>query len=543
MTHDQSFPGVSGKSVNSRVITSDLPPIMYSFVLSQTIHYIIGVRARHPNTKIFLCKFDIDAAYRRCTLLDLTAFERLTIFCSFLLVALRLTFGGAPGPSIWGVISETIADIGNTLLLNNNWDHHSLYDKISNKLGSPSSLPTDIPFAQARSVSVPIPANDKGKADIFIDDSIGVAPDIDDIPRRVIRAIPLAIRTLARPVSSDDFIPRQDTRSLTISLPKHKAQDWMKEIELIIESGRSNYKDLESMMGRLNHVACIFHPMHHFMGRLYKALYRAKARKGWTALSPNELQDLGLHSEFIQLAASGVSLNNITCRQPTHIYRSDACEYGLGGYNPLSGKAWRWELPMDLRLRTSINSLEFIACVITIWVDILSSDISPEDSIWSQPDSSSAAGWLRKSNFAEDFDEFIQLSTARKLASLLIGSESCLDSQWFSGDRNSISDSLSRDFHMESTHLSTLLVSHFPKQASFGLEIHPLPSSIVSWATFLLQSRLQEMQWSREPTRSKLALGLASNDSYGQSGSKMTSTWTTSTDTRNIKFSVPLLKQ
>jgi hypothetical protein len=78
-----------------------LPLIRYSFVLLRTIHYILDIQRRYP-TKIFLCKFDIDAAYHQCTLASKTAFESLTIFENFLLVALRMTFGGSPNPSIWG---------------------------------------------------------------------------------------------------------------------------------------------------------------------------------------------------------------------------------------------------------------------------------------------------------------------------------------------------------------------------------------------------------------------------------------------------------
>jgi hypothetical protein len=52
-------------------------------------------------------------------------------------------------------------------------------------------------------------------------------------------------------------------------------------------------------MVRLNHVACIFLPMRHFLGCLYQALYRAKARSGWTYLSENELLDLLLHLDFL----------------------------------------------------------------------------------------------------------------------------------------------------------------------------------------------------------------------------------------------------
>lgn len=43
MTHDQSFPGPSGLSVNLRVQNDKLPPIMYSYVLIRSIHYICSL--------------------------------------------------------------------------------------------------------------------------------------------------------------------------------------------------------------------------------------------------------------------------------------------------------------------------------------------------------------------------------------------------------------------------------------------------------------------------------------------------------------------
>jgi hypothetical protein len=151
---------------------------------------------------------------------------------------------------------------------------------------------------------------------------------------------------------------------------------------------------------------------------------------------------------FLDLANRGIPINNIVFRKPSKIYRSDASEFGLGGYNITSGSAWRFELPVDCRLRTSLNSLEFIACVITIWVDILNQEINPEDCILSQTDSTSANGWLRKSNFSDSDEEATQLTTARHLAKLIIDSQSCIYSQWFGGADNVVSDALSRDFHL-----------------------------------------------------------------------------------------------
>jgi hypothetical protein len=101
--------------------------------------------------------------------------------------------------------------------------------------------------------------------------------------------------------------------------------------------------------------------------------------------------------------------------------------------------------------------LEFKACLITIWVDILNSKISQEDCILSQMDSATANGWLRKSNFSDPDDEVAQLMTARQLAKLVMNSQSCLYSQWFAGVDNVVSDALSHDFHLTDSSLTHII--------------------------------------------------------------------------------------
>jgi hypothetical protein len=210
LTHDQSFPGPSGTSVNLRVDHSKLPPIMYGFCLKRIIHFILGLRQCHPNTKIFINKFDYDAAYRRCHMSSNSAHESLTIHDNYLLMALCLTFGGSACPNLWNCLSESGTDITNMLIQNPFWDHSKLYDPLSSKLDGPESLPIDVPFAQTRTLAVDIPINDIGKADIYIDDTIGVALDLSDNVNRVSATIPLAIHTIARPLDPLDEIPRKE---------------------------------------------------------------------------------------------------------------------------------------------------------------------------------------------------------------------------------------------------------------------------------------------------------------------------------------------
>ncbi len=132
MTHDQSFPGPSSLSVNKQVSKELLPPRMYSFVLSRLLHYIVSTRQQFPSTKIYISKFDIDAAYRRCHLSHDTASECLTIHNGTLFMALWLTFGGTPCPAQWGLISDTIINTCNTLIQNDHWNQNTLFNPISN---------------------------------------------------------------------------------------------------------------------------------------------------------------------------------------------------------------------------------------------------------------------------------------------------------------------------------------------------------------------------------------------------------------------------
>jgi hypothetical protein len=123
MMHDQSFLGPSQHSVNERVIKELLPHCMYSFVLLRILHYIVSLRGRHYSMKIFLSKFDLDLVYHHCHLSGITAVECLAIHKDTLLMALRMTFGGSPCPSMVGYTSETITDICNTLIQCSSWDY------------------------------------------------------------------------------------------------------------------------------------------------------------------------------------------------------------------------------------------------------------------------------------------------------------------------------------------------------------------------------------------------------------------------------------
>ncbi len=152
-------------------------------------------------------------------------------------------------------------------------------------------------------------------------------------------------------------------------------------------------KQLETLIGHLDHTATILPMLRHFMSRLRHALLRS-TKHSWTCLRTSEKPDLHLMIFFLDMAKEGISINNVLFRKPNRIYRSKASEFGIGGYNLTSGLAWRFEIPTDCRLKTFFIFIRIIACLITIWVDILNHEIDPEDCILSQTDSTTANGWL-----------------------------------------------------------------------------------------------------------------------------------------------------
>jgi hypothetical protein len=204
-------------------------------------------------------------------------------------------------------------------------------------------------------------------------------------------------------------------------------------------------------------------------------------------------------------------MNSIAYCRPTHVYRSDSCLAGLGGYSD-EGFAWRYYLPLELQFRASNNLLEHIAAIITMWVDILAGRLKHGDCALSMTDSTTLAGWLRKSNFIEDDESPIQATTIRlevarlhALYSLQTGVREY--SQWFRGVENKVADALSRDDDRSDDELTNIFHSHCPSQVPPHFEIVPLPNDIISWLTSLLLRLPQKKELEEAHTRTTLGRG------------------------------------
>jgi hypothetical protein len=381
-------------------------------------------------------------------------------------------------------------------------------------------------------LAVDVPFNDDGLADCYLDDIPPVCVDIGDNADRCAAALPLALHILGRPLALDEPIARDDllsvkktlgegqmaeqrvvlgwqynTGSLCIELTEDKHTRWDKAIALHLTTKTVEIEDLETTVGRLGHVGMMLPASRHFLGRLRHLVTRGQAKgHRWVRLTSHAKADLRLFQRILTRTRRGVSMNNIVFRKPTHLYRSDASGKGLGGYSILSGAAWRFPLPPGILDSITLNTLEFIGCVVTLWIDIIAGRTPPQSCLLSQTDSTSADGWLHKSNFTDDTCP-IQLLVARHLATLVIEADTCLYSQWFAGEDNIVSDALSRRFDLTDTALTSLLLSTVPSQVPHGLSICPLPSEIVSWLTWLQQIAIDKKGSPSRLTKNQLEPG------------------------------------
>ena len=90
-------------------------------------------------------------------------------------------------------------------------------------------------------------------------------------------------------------------------------------------------KDIETMIGRLNHAAYVVPNSRPFLGRLYRACERSKA-VGSVKLSDSQVADLKLWALFLDDAARGISINRLVFRWPSRVIRVDACPELPGGF-------------------------------------------------------------------------------------------------------------------------------------------------------------------------------------------------------------------
>jgi hypothetical protein len=158
--------------------------------------------------------------------------------------------------------------------------------------------------------------------------------------------------------------------------------------------------------------------------------------------------------------------------------------------------------------------------------------------------STTAEGWLKKSNFSELGESPVQVSVrieaAQTQASLFIPLGLKFYSQWFKGKANEVSDALSRNDDRSDDELTKIIKTFCPFQVPSRFEIHRLPNKITSWLTVFLLKLPVSKQLKEAHMRSKLGRGSAGKNILSLLESKMMTTLRTSRESTSTPSLVPL---
>ena len=553
LTQDLSFSlAVNNASVNDRIDMSKYPDMFYGFCLQRVAHLTVALRAREPNRRILIAKYDYSDAYRRIAHSPQATAQSIVVFEGVAFAALRLN------PPGFCAFSEMVTDLANEIrMCKSSWDHTSLFSPSQPEPPRPRYLDSDLPFSQASRLAVDVPVTHNGRVDCFIDDLINVFVDDEDSWAREAQIVPLAIHAASRPHAGiREPVPRRptlspdklaaegtpaeiqvvlgwqfDTRRLLISLPNDKFAAWHKDVADLISSKVCSMSSLDSLIGKLNHAGYVIPLARHFLSRLRARLDRGKGKRHRLQIHKSEVDDLVLWQTFLRSANHGISLNNLVLRTPSRLCWSDSCPLGLGGFVLESGRAWRLRIPQQSILQThkgTNNLLEFLALVVSTLLVLQECGpviTDPPECIMSLADNTSAISWVFRSQFNSLSDPLFEAKTlvARHLAHAVTTSRHCLASQHIKGEHNVVADYLSfAGTHRtvkhhplayddpDDTTLTRRFHFAFPQLIPATFKISPLPADVFSFALQTLQiAESSLIRAQRAPTSDKTESGVA----------------------------------
>jgi len=566
VTHDLSNKRKDGTSINQRVDETKVPGTMYGFALQRFLILVHHIRYHHPNKRILMCKSDFDKAYRRIHTTARIASKCLSAwelpeekednqtqhdrFTALLMT--RLPFGSAPAPPEFSIFSEPIFDLACDLMMCPYWDPTKLPSPYASKLEEPIRYKDNTPFGKALEPDVHLPPHQICGSEGYIDDGALAVLDTEKTHKMVKRAhqaLGMASHLVFRPNTKNEPIERPDPQSLrkmnaegrlrehmiflgwridsrefVISLPDEKVRAWTSSINNTLTKLTINFEDSQTLVGRLNHVGYIIPTARHFLNRIRKLEYLADKR-GHAKINDDTAKDLKLWIELLQRAKAGISINSVIFRRPTSYTISDASEHGVGGYCLRTGKAWRYKFKTHEAAALTLNLKEFIGSIINGMI-FLPLDPSPQPCLLSIGDSTSAAGWLHKSNF-DPHQSPAHAEAARSHARNIMKHNASDYSQHLPGLANVIADVLSRDFHLSNEQLISMLHSTSPPLLPPQLTIIDIPENIITWIGSLAQLLPKRKESPSRPTISTLARGI-SGWSSNENATYPTPIWTTS---------------
>jgi hypothetical protein len=428
------------------------PPVYYATALHRHLRQLWRTRITFPIADILQHCDDIDAAFRRILYTPELAIVFAYIFGAFLLIPVGQVFGSRSAPSYFSLMSDIRAFVATCADLITGYPMHPL--AVAAEL-PPAPLPADLAPAIADSQNLPLSQleQDSHSNSCFVDDN-GILALRTNIKNTLHNSVVAAFLLFGWPDDdrrSSCLAPdkwerdalfdmlylgfRICSRSLTVTWPLYKRSELHDEILHAIQQRRPcmNPRAVASVIGKLRSASLIalWGPYLSYglalalkiaLQSSYSPLRRWWSRgKIWLSKSVQKdlacIADLLLEPEFSPVWSQYIGL--LIPRDATHTILSDASYAGIGGWSPDFLIQWRVtrqdlidlgfamkiidsykEEPLDAASAgLHINPLEFLGCIINLWIVIkLVQNLPPRQTgyiIDLLSDNTSALSWMK----------------------------------------------------------------------------------------------------------------------------------------------------
>ena len=135
-----------------------------------------------------------------------------------------------------------------------------------------------------------------------------------------------------------------NTIAFIVQLPSDRFLGYTKQLREVIRLKKSSNDNVRSIISCLERVTYAVPHSRYFLNHLRHLQMRTEKQHN-VHIPKSVLSDLQLFVTLINQAHISTNINNLIFRRRSHIYWSDSCPFGWGGYSA-RGRAWRFYTPL-----------------------------------------------------------------------------------------------------------------------------------------------------------------------------------------------------
>ena len=209
----------------------------------------------------------------------------------------------------------------------------------------------------------------------YLDDYVTMGPPKSEKCRQNLESMLATCRRLGVPVAPAKCMGptsvlvflgfELDTNALVVRLPAEKLRRTQLLVREWMGKKACRRRELESLLGHLQHAATVIHPGRTFVRRLIELVAAFKNRDHWVRLGESTWSDLSWWSTFME-GWNGVSLMPSVEVVPGPLVSDASRSWGCGAHLGTSWFQWKWEGPA-VEWDIAAKELLPIILALTVW--------------------------------------------------------------------------------------------------------------------------------------------------------------------------------